>query len=124
MQRKRFIVELGTGADLHGMDVTKAACRAVRDAIGRSCLCGLVEILGKSRFEGVHVAVQVACPFPDQIDEEKILAEIPIGTRSLTAGQHAALDGGICVDAFGRDCDTIIVANAAVTVSVDPLSVN
>ncbi|GAB6910017.1 conserved hypothetical protein [Desulfosarcina cetonica] len=124
MQRKRFIVELGTGADLHGMDVTKAACRAVRDAIGRSCLCGLVEILGKSRFEGVHVAVRIACPFPDQIDEEKVLAEIPIGTRSLTAVLGGMLADGICVDAFGRDCDTIIVANAAVTVSVDPSSVN
>ncbi|MGD8844363.1 MAG: Lin0512 family protein [Desulfobacteraceae bacterium] len=33
MERKRFIVEIGTGADLHGKDVTKAACRAVKDAI-------------------------------------------------------------------------------------------
>lgn len=124
MQMKRFIVELGTGADLHGMDATKAACRAVRDAIGRSCLCGLVEILGKSRFEGVHVAVQIACPFPDRLDTEKILAEVPIGTRSLTAVPGGMLADGICVDAFARDCDTILVANAAVTVSVDPSSVN
>jgi uncharacterized protein (TIGR02058 family) len=33
MGTKRFIVEIGTGADLHGEDVTKAACRAVKDAI-------------------------------------------------------------------------------------------
>ena len=33
MTRKRFIVELGNGADLHGEDVTEAACRAVKDAI-------------------------------------------------------------------------------------------
>ena len=33
MQNKRFVVELGTGADLHGADMTKAAVRAVKDAI-------------------------------------------------------------------------------------------
>ena len=32
MTRKRFIVELGTGADLHGEDVTEAACRAADEA--------------------------------------------------------------------------------------------
>jgi len=46
MTKKRFVVELGYGADLHGGDVTKAAQRAVKDAISRSCLCGLFDILG------------------------------------------------------------------------------
>lgn len=119
MPQKRFIVELGTGADLHGMDDTKAARRAVRDAIGRSCLCGLVEVLGKTRFEGVHVSVQIACPHPEQLDEDAVLAEIPVGTRSLTATRGGMLADGICVADFARDCDTIVVANAAVTVFVD-----
>ena len=119
MQKKRFIVELGTGADLHGMDVTKAACRAVRDAVGRSCLCGLVEILGKARFEGVHVEIRIACPYPDRLDEKQVLAEVPIGTRSLTAVEGGMLADGICVADFAGDCDTIVLANAAVTVFVD-----
>lgn len=120
MPKKRFIVELGSGADLHGMDVTKAACRAVRDAIGRSCLCGLVELLGKTRFEGIHVQIRIACPFPDQLDPERVLAEVPIGTRSLTTVQGGMLADGICVADFAKDCETIVVANAAVTVFVDP----
>ena len=37
-ERKRFIVEIGTGIDIHGEDATKAACRAVKDAVSRSCL--------------------------------------------------------------------------------------
>ena len=119
MERKRFIVELGSGADLHGMDVTKAACRAVRDAIGRSCLCGLVEIMGKTAFEGIHVSIQVACPFPERVDEKKVLAEVPIGKTSLKAVQGGMLADGICVDQFGRGCETIVVANAAVTVYVE-----
>ena len=37
----RYIIEFGMGTDFHGQDVTKAACKAVKDAVSRSCLCGL-----------------------------------------------------------------------------------
>lgn len=119
MARKRFIVELGTGADLHGMDATRAACRAVRDAIGRSCLCGLVEILGKHDLSGICIEVLLACPFPDQVDAERVLAEIPIGIRTLQAVQGGMVAEGLCVDRFGPDCASIVVVNAAVTVFVE-----
>lgn len=36
---KKFIVEFGMGTDFHGQDVTKAAKKAVKDAVSRSCLC-------------------------------------------------------------------------------------
>lgn len=119
MKRQRFIVELGTGADLHGMDATKAACRAVRDAIHHSCLCGLVEILGRNDFEGVIVEVQVATPFPDQVDAARVLKEVPIGRQTLTSVQGGMLVEGLCVPSFGAGCSSILVANAAVTVFVE-----
>jgi uncharacterized protein (TIGR02058 family) len=119
MAKKRFIVELGTGADLHGENVTKAACRAVRDAISRSCLCGIVEILGRNRFEGVHVLVQVACPHPEKVDTEAVAAELPVGTRTVEVTPGGMQVQGICVEAFGPGCSAIVVANAAVTVFVD-----
>lgn len=118
MTRKRFIVELGTGVDLHGMNVTKAACRAVRDAIGRSCLCGLVEILAKTQLQDIQVDILIACPFPDQVDFEAVKAEVPIGIKTARAELGGMQAAGLCVQEFGEDCDTIVVANAAVTVSV------
>ncbi|MGA7878812.1 MAG: Lin0512 family protein [Desulfoferrobacter sp.] len=118
MTRKRYIVELGTGVDLHGMNVTKAACRAVRDAIGRSCLCGLVEILGQTELQDVQVDILIACPFPEQLDSEAVKAEVPIGIKTVRAELGGMQAAGLCVKQFGEDCDTIIVANAAVTVSV------
>jgi len=118
MVPKRYIVELGTGVDLHGMNVTKAACRAVRDAIGRSCLCGLVEILGKTQLQEVYVDVLIACPFPDQLDMEAVKAEVPIGVKTVRAEFGGMQAAGLCVAQFGEDCATILVANAAVTVSV------
>ena len=38
MTAKRVIIEIGTGNDLHGGDYTKAAVRAVQDAIHHSSL--------------------------------------------------------------------------------------
>ena len=38
MTMKRIITELGAGADLHGRDMTKAAKRAVEDAMRHSSL--------------------------------------------------------------------------------------
>ena len=38
MAARRVILELGTGNDLHGGDYTKAALRAVQDALHHSSL--------------------------------------------------------------------------------------
>jgi uncharacterized protein (TIGR02058 family) len=45
MARKRVILELGMGNDLHGGDYTKAALRAVQDAIHHSSL-SMIRSLG------------------------------------------------------------------------------
>ncbi len=119
MKRQRFVIELGSGSDLHGMDVTKAACRAVRDAVSRSCLCGLVEILGRDDFQGVDVEVLLACPFPDKVDQDAVLAELPVGRQSIRVVEGGMIADGMCVQAFGKDCSTIVTANAAITVFVE-----
>ena len=51
---KKFIVEFGMGTDFHGQDVTKAAKKAVKDAVSRSCLCGLEDVLGLTDFKDVY----------------------------------------------------------------------
>ena len=74
MARKRFAIELGYAADLHGEDMTKAAVRAVRDAISRICLCGIMEIYGRDQFQGVYVHADVAVPEPQHVDRKQVLA--------------------------------------------------
>ena len=117
-KRKRFIVEIGTGIDIHGENVTKAACRAVKDAVSRSCLCGLLEILEINNLEDVVVEIQVASPNPEQVDLEKVMAEVPIGRKSAVAVQGGMTAQGLCVPQFAPVCDQIVVANAAITVFV------
>ncbi len=118
MKTKRFIVEIGSGADLHGENVTKAACRAVKDAISRSCLCGLVEILGIDDLQAMQVDIQVACPKPGEVDLEQVKAIVPIGQKTARAVEGGMNAKGLCVPDFAPNCDRIVVANAAVTVSI------
>ena len=119
LNRKRFIVEIGTGIDIHGENVTKAACRAVKDAVSRSCLCGLLEILELKNLEDVQVDIQVAAPNPGQVDLEQVMAEVPIGRKNARAVEGGMTAKGLCVPQFAPDCDQIVVANAAVSVSVN-----
>jgi len=118
-KRKRFIVEIGTGIDIHGGNVTKAACRAVKDAVSRSCLCGLLEILELKNLEDVKVDIQVALPNPEQVDLEQVMDEVPIGRKSAHAVEGGMTARGLCVPQFAPQCDQIVVANAAVTVFIN-----
>ncbi|MBF0530793.1 MAG: Lin0512 family protein [Deltaproteobacteria bacterium] len=120
MDKKRFIVELGTGADLHGENVTEAACRAVKDAISKSCLCGLAEILNLKNFKEIDIEILVACPKPEQVDLEKVKAVVPIGRKTAQAVLGGMQTRGLCVPMFGPECDQIMVANASITVWVNP----
>ena len=115
---KRYIVELGWGADLHGQDVTKAAERAVRDAISKSCLCGISEILEIKDFNEVNVHVTIATPNPEKVDKEKVMKALPIGKKSVEIVKGGMEAPGLYVKEFGDFQDSIVVANACVEVKV------
>ena len=59
--RQIVLIELGMGVDLQGQDATKAAVRAVRDAVGRIYLPGLRAFMtgGAKR---VAILVRLAVP--------------------------------------------------------------
>lgn len=118
MPYKRFVVELGYGADLHGADPTKAAKRAVKDAISRSCLCGLFDIVGISDPEEMHVAVKIGCPKAADVVAEEVLNEIPFGSKEFEAVEGGLFTKGLEVPALGTG-DNILVAVASLTVSVN-----
>lgn len=117
MERRRYVVELGMGADLHGGDVTKAACRAVRDAVSRSCLCGLFEIADIKDPNEMHVEVKLGCPYPEKINADEVLNVIPFGTKTLSCAVGGLAVKGLSVASLGEG-DTIVVAVAALTVYV------
>lgn len=119
MGRKRFIIELGLGIDLHGEDVTEAACRAVKDAVSKSCLCGLQEILELKDRNQIEVDVLLASPNPEEINLEKVKSEIPIGGHEVRAVEGGMKAPGLLVSQYGPDTDQIVAVNAALTVYIN-----
>jgi uncharacterized protein (TIGR02058 family) len=99
------VLEFGLGVDLHGEDCTKAACRAVFDALRHSSLPLLREI--RARNGEMLVDVTVAVPDPAAVDLEAVKRELPHGEVSVRA-----VSGGLKVP----DSDTIM-ACASISVS-------
>lgn len=117
--RKRFVVEIGLGTDLHGQDVTKAGRRAVRDAISRNCLCGLDEIVQLKDFNAMHVDVRLAVPNPEGVDHAAVLAELPFGQKTLTVVNGGMAVPTLMIESLGDKNPDAVIAIAAITVSVD-----
>ncbi|XFO66893.1 hypothetical protein SPSIL_030610 [Sporomusa silvacetica DSM 10669] len=118
MKRGRYIVEIGIGTDLHGGNYTKAAQRAVKDAMSRSCLCGLFDIVGISDPNQMVVEIRVGCSEPDKVNIAEVQAIVPFGTVTteiVAGGLHVQ---GLHLSALGES-DTIVVAVAALTVYID-----
>lgn len=116
---KRYLIELGTGIDQHGQDPTAAAKRAVKDAISRSYLTGIREILGIQDFNQMVVKVKVAVPYPEKVETEEVLAPIPFGNKELEVTEGGLVAEGMTMPELGDAGPEIIMANAAVTVWVE-----
>ena len=108
---KRIILEMGSGNDLHGGDYTKAAVRAVEDAIHHSSL-SLIRSLGVDA-RTMQVEVTVGVQRPGEVDAAKVKAALPHGQVSVNL-----VKGGLDVpdDTSG---DVAVIASAAVTVRLD-----
>ena len=84
MPAKRVILELGTGNDLHGGDYTKAALRAVQDALHHSSLA-MIRSLKVNPKTGMFVDVTIGVQQPDKVDLEKVRASLPHGIVTVKA---------------------------------------
>jgi uncharacterized protein (TIGR02058 family) len=107
MAGKPAVLEFGMGVDVHGGDGTKAACRAVSDAIRHSSLPLLAEV--RARGGRMLVDVTVAVPDPASVDIARVSRELPHGEVTVRA-----VTGGLRVP--GADT---LMACAAITVSID-----
>ena len=108
---KRIILEMGMGNDLYGEDYTKAASRAVEDAIRHSSLI-LFRSLGFDHAD-MQVKVTIGVQYPDQVDTATVVQKLPRGKAEVTA-----VKGGLnVIDADNNTCS--IVATAAVEVYLD-----
>jgi uncharacterized protein (TIGR02058 family) len=112
MATKRVILEMGTGNDLHGGDYTKAALRAVQDAIHHSSLT-LLRTLKVNSKTSMFVEVTIGVQQPDKVDADKVKASLPHGIVTVKV-----VKGGLDVpdEEVG---DIAVIASAAIVVSLE-----
>ena len=102
MTEQRLIIEMAQGVDLHGRDDTKAARRAVEQALQGASL-PIFGTLGLDR-EAMRIVVHVAVPRPAAVDVDLIAGLLPYGSVEVVAEQ-----GGLDVP-VGDDVHVMAVA--------------
>ena len=111
MPLKRIILELGAGNDLHGGDYTKAALRAVQDALHHSSLA-FIRTLGLDS-KKMQVEVMIGVQKPEKVDAAAVKASLPHGQVTVKV-----VKGGVDVPEEGQH-DLAVIAAAAIAVRFD-----
>jgi len=108
---KRMVVEFGMGTDIRGTDYTKAAVRALRDALWHNSL-NVAAALGKPT-DSMFVEVLIGVPKPEQVNKNEVLAVLPHGT-----GTVKVVEGGLEI-ANDAGTGATVMANCAAIVHLD-----
>ena len=111
MTMKRAILEMGMGNDLHGEDYTKAAERAIKDALHHSSLSFIrtLNINKNQLFVNVTIGVQK----PENVETKRLEQLLPVGVVSIKV-----VKGGLDVPDHENN-DHAVMASAAVEVMLD-----
>src|SRR6478609_5666662 len=111
MAMKRVVLEIGMGTDIRGVDPTKAAVRALRDALWHNSL-SVADALGV-HVDSMQVEVTIGVPRPELVDKAAVLAVLPHGTGTVNV-----VEGGLEIPNDAGTNSTVI-ANAAAVVRLD-----
>ena len=113
---RTFVVELGTGVDLHGRDATAAAIKAVRNCFQHVSLPGLRTVAGLTDLSEMQIEVRLGVPSGlAPVDVDRVAAQFPYGraTIQVEPGGLQAPGGGPNPD------DTLVMVNAVLYVRVE-----
>ena len=105
---KRMVTEIGMGTDIRGEDQTKAAIRALKDALWHNSL-GLAELVGSSS-DAMRVEITIGVPRPEEVKKSDVLSVLPHGNGTIQC-----VEGGLEIPHPTRNTKTLI-ANAAAVV--------
>ena len=111
MTWKRVVLEIGMGTDIRGADSTKAAVRALRDALWHNSLT-VMRSLGMDS-DAMRVEVTIGVPRPETVDKEQVLAVLPHGTGTVNV-----VDGGLEIPSPDSN-DSTLIAQAGAEVWLD-----
>ena len=115
---KMMFVEIGMGIDLHGQNVTKAAVRAVQNAIHHNSMPGIRSVLPGGDLNNMKVNVRLAVPADkEQLDLAVVREELPYGqvTFEVVDGGMLTTSGIVLADKEDRnDLAYVVIASVEV----------
>ena len=111
MTMKRMAIEIGMGTDIRGADYTKAAVRALRDALWHNSL-NVAAAIGKDT-DSMQVEVLIGVPKPERVDKAEVLKVLPHGTGAVTV-----YEGGLEI-VNDEGTGSTVIAQAAAIVRLD-----
>ena len=116
MAYQRYLIEFGQGSDLHGEDQTKAALRAVKDAMHHCCMAGVHDIFGlNASRENIRIKAQIFVPVPESVDPKSIEPILNMYDTEIQILSGGASFEGLYVPELGHG-HNITIAIAALTV--------
>ena len=111
MPLRKMVMELGMGTDIRGGDYTKAAIRAVENALRQNSLV-VADAFGVAR-EQMKVNIIIGAAKPEAVDKDKVAAVLPYGSGSVEVRK-----GGMDTPKDDGSTGTTMV-NAALLVYLD-----
>lgn len=112
----QMLLEVGMGTALRSGNYTKAACRAVQNALWHNSI-SLAEVFDVEKHQMI-IDVEIACQKPDHVDLDRVKSEFPYGQVTCRA-----VAGGLDIPNPNRpDAEPTLIAHAAIKVSLDVTS--
>lgn len=113
-----MFIQLGMGVDLHGQDVTKAAVRAVQNAIHHNSMPGLRSVLPDCDLHQMKVHVRLAVPADkEKLNLTAVRAKLPYGQVTFEVIDGGMLTtSGVVLPDKGDQNDLIYIVIASVAV--------
>lgn len=116
--KKIMFIETGMGIDVHGQDITRAAVRAVKNAIHYNSMPGIRSVLPHNSLDNMKVNVRLALPCDkEKLDVETVKQALPFGQVTVEVVDGGmSTSSGIILEEKGDKNDQMYIVIAAVEV--------
>lgn len=113
-----MFIETGMGIDVHGQDITKAAVRAVKNAIHFNSMPGLRSVLPGNDLNNMNVNVKLAVPGDkEKLDINAVKEALPFGIVTVEVMDGGMLTtSGVVLEEKGDKNDLMYIVVASVEV--------
>jgi uncharacterized protein (TIGR02058 family) len=117
--KKRLLIEMGMGIDQHGQSPTKAAIKAIKNAIQNVYITGLIEIFDIKNLEEIEILAELGVPDPDMVDIKEVKTAFPIqGNINIDVKNGGLKIKALKIEELKDINDEVIICCAAVSVFV------